>query len=101
MSTEKTSATAPVQPIGTRPSGFARHAGRGRRRFLVRERNNQIEVYGSGLDHLCWARDVDTAWMIANSLEYSADQMADERVCGCDVVQHPADVLCGKCLGTR
>jgi hypothetical protein len=61
-----------------RPSDFLRHNGRGRRRFLVRERNNHIEVYGYGLEHLCWARDMATAWMIANSLEFAADQMADE-----------------------
>ena len=56
-----------------KPSEFEKHTGRGTRRFLVRQRNGEFEVYGYGLDHLCWARDAETADMIADALERVAE----------------------------
>ena len=56
-----------------KPSDFVRHLGSGRKRFLVRIRNGKFEVYGVGLDHLCWARDRETADMIADALESVAN----------------------------
>ena len=61
----------------TKPSEFAKHFNG--RRFLTRQRHAcvgcgpAIEVYGYGLEHICWADDCETANMIADALELSAD----------------------------
>ena len=53
---------------------YQRHDGKGKRRFLVRVRNNQYEVYGKHLEQICWAPDSETAMLIADGLEMAAEQ---------------------------
>ncbi len=65
----------------TKPSEFAKHYTGSR--FLIRQRHActecgpSIEVYGYGLEHLCWARDYDTAKMIADALELASAQKSE------------------------
>lgn len=54
-------------------SQFRRHEGVGKRRFLWRSLGDQFQVYGYGLDHICFCDTTEYAIMVANALEDQAD----------------------------
>lgn len=63
--------------IRTKPNEFAKNFGG--RRFSVRARHScskcgpGLEVYGYGLEHICWVPNQATGWMVADALELAAD----------------------------
>jgi hypothetical protein len=70
--------------IKTKPEEFLKHyTGR---RFLTRNRSQcpscyagSVEVYGYGLEHICWAQDRSMAEMIADALELAAEQRSETK----------------------